>query len=600
MKRNLVTVKIARDTLSWLATHHKANTMSDSTHYDAIIIGSGIAGLTAGALLARLGKRVLILEQHWIVGGQTHVFKRRGGFEWDVGIHYIGQMERNELPQQVLDYVAGDGLKWSRMPDVFDTFCYPGFEFGVPSRRRHYEEKLIARYPREADNVRGYFEDIKRAGAHFGAHIALGALPSPLRDAGRALHGRFNGLARMTTGDYLQGRFRDPELRTLVASQWGDLGLPPSLSCFGIHAGVVGHYFDGGYYPVGGGRSIAKAIVPTIEASGGQVLTRRTVTDVTLHKGRAVGVRAERVYKGAPLEEVYTADTIISTAGAANTYRRLVKHPSVEPLRRKLDDLDRQRGLKGGPSAVTVYLGLDEDPRSLGVQGENYWIYQQEDHDQVWRDAHRALEGDPQLAYLSFPSLKNPLAKGHTAEVITLVHHDAFSAWQDKPWMNRGESYETLKATIADGLLDLAESRVPGLRERIVHREISTPVTVTDFTAWPAGAFYGLPFTPKRVEQRWLGAHTPIKGLYLGGSDVASMGVMGALMGGFVATAATLTARELVHTVRAMQPREAGRTTRRIWTDDEAPRRGVAAKAPAIPMNGAAGPAQLDGRAQAR
>ncbi|MEO1270202.1 MAG: hypothetical protein AAFX99_19110, partial [Myxococcota bacterium] len=260
---------------------------------------------------------------------------------------------------------------------------------------------------------------------------------------------------------------------------------------------------------------------------------------------------------------------------------------------------------EGGPSAVTVYLGLDDDPRNLGVQGENYWIYAQEDHDQVWHDAHKALEGDPQLAYLSFPSLKNPLAKAHTAEVITLVHHDAFSRWQDKPWMKRGEDYVAFKERIADGLLELANSRVPGLRDRIVLKEISTPVTVTDFTAWPAGAFYGLPFTPKRMEQKWLGAHTPIKGLYMGGSDIASMGVMGALMGGFAATAATLSPRELFHTMRAMQPATSGRTSHRIWTEEPAAKATVVAEKPTeaqeevpvvVPLNGATGPAKPETR----
>ena len=63
-----------------------------SEQYDAIIIGSGISGLTCAALLAQEGKKVLLLEKHFKVGGWTHTF-RRNNYEWDVGIHYIGEVQ---------------------------------------------------------------------------------------------------------------------------------------------------------------------------------------------------------------------------------------------------------------------------------------------------------------------------------------------------------------------------------------------------------------------------------------------------------------------------------------------------------------------------
>ena len=63
--------------------------------YDVIIIGSGMSGLTSAAILAKEGKKVLVLERHYTAGGFTHVFKRPG-YEWDVGIHYVGEMGRNQ------------------------------------------------------------------------------------------------------------------------------------------------------------------------------------------------------------------------------------------------------------------------------------------------------------------------------------------------------------------------------------------------------------------------------------------------------------------------------------------------------------------------
>src|ERR1700728_1598486 len=71
---------------------YKHLSLADS--WDAIVIGSGIGGLAAAALLSIYGrKRVLVLERHYVAGGYTHVFQRHG-YEWDVGLHYIGEVQQ--------------------------------------------------------------------------------------------------------------------------------------------------------------------------------------------------------------------------------------------------------------------------------------------------------------------------------------------------------------------------------------------------------------------------------------------------------------------------------------------------------------------------
>ena len=81
-------------------------------NYDVIIIGSGISGLTCGAFLSMEGKKVLILEKHFKIGGYTHTFKRQG-FEWDVGIHYIGAVHnKKSFPDFVY---LGQVTKWVRI-----------------------------------------------------------------------------------------------------------------------------------------------------------------------------------------------------------------------------------------------------------------------------------------------------------------------------------------------------------------------------------------------------------------------------------------------------------------------------------------------------
>ncbi|MDJ0719946.1 MAG: NAD(P)-binding protein [Prochloraceae cyanobacterium] len=105
--------------------------MSNSNKYDAIVIGSGIGGLTAAAILSKYNhKKVLVLEQHYVIGGLTHEFERKG-FHWDVGIHYVGEMGEGEIGRKIFDYITEGKLRWNKMPDPFEKFVYPDFTFEV-------------------------------------------------------------------------------------------------------------------------------------------------------------------------------------------------------------------------------------------------------------------------------------------------------------------------------------------------------------------------------------------------------------------------------------------------------------------------------------
>ena len=88
--------------------------------YDAIVIGSGIGGLTAAACLSKMGKKVIVLEQHYTAGGFTHSYDRNG-YEWDVGVHYIGDMgAKHTLARRLFDYVTDGQLQWAAMDDHYD------------------------------------------------------------------------------------------------------------------------------------------------------------------------------------------------------------------------------------------------------------------------------------------------------------------------------------------------------------------------------------------------------------------------------------------------------------------------------------------------
>lgn len=498
---------------------------SPAAPYDAIVIGSGMGGLTTAALLARQrGWRVLILEQHFTVGGMTHAF-RRGRFHFDVGLHYVGNLHPGSQERRLYDYLTDGTLQWTQMPDEFERFLYPGLDFRVPSKPRDYQARLVARFPAEAEAIARYFKDVRRASLGYVAAHVGDTMPAPVRGGVRLVLARAMRLAGMTTQAYLERTLRDPELRALLASQWGDYGLPPSESLFGIHAMIVQHYLRGAWYPVGGAQSIARAMLPAILAKGGKALAGRRVTEIVMEGGRAVGVKVQRTYRPDLPGEEYRAPVIVSDAGVYNTYLKLLPASAPVPFRAAVRDTPP------GYSAVTLYVGLKASAATLGVRGENLWIFQGTDHEQV-RAAEGVAGSVGGQVYVSFPSMKTPDADAHTAEVISFVPYDLFQRWADQPWKQRDAAYQQLKAEISGTLLNLVEEKVPGIKALVEFQELSTPVSVEHFQGSPHGAFYGMPARPGRLFAPWTRAASPVSGLYLTGQDVMSLGIVGAMMGG--------------------------------------------------------------------
>ncbi|PID53007.1 MAG: all-trans-retinol 13,14-reductase, partial [Micrococcales bacterium] len=145
--------------------------------YDAIVIGSGIGGLSAAGMLARAAdKRVLVLEKHTEPGGFTQSF-RRDGASWDVGVHYLGEMTPKDRIFTYLEYLTAGELKLNRMPAGFDRFVYPGIDFTTPSDPIEYQDKLIAMFPDEERSIRRYFRDIDRTFKWNALRLSRGMVP---------------------------------------------------------------------------------------------------------------------------------------------------------------------------------------------------------------------------------------------------------------------------------------------------------------------------------------------------------------------------------------------------------------------------------------
>ena len=292
--------------------------------YDAIVIGSGIGGLTSAACLARTGRKVLVLEQHYTAGGFTHSYSRNG-YEWDVGVHYIGDVgSRKSLSRRLYDFVTDGQLQWAPMDANFDRFFIGEERFDVLAGKQAYRDSLRARFPDEEAAIDAYLERLDKASDAVGILGLEKLLPGgPAALFKLARKAILPDYLNRTTYEVLSDLTDNELLKAVITGQWGDSGVPPRESSFVIHSLIAKHYQRGAWYPVGGASRIAETIIPVIQRSGGEVFTYAPVEEILVRRNRARGVRMR---DGTEI----TAPVVISNAGVFNTFGQLLPQPISE------------------------------------------------------------------------------------------------------------------------------------------------------------------------------------------------------------------------------------------------------------------------------
>jgi all-trans-retinol 13,14-reductase len=498
--------------------------METEKTFDAIVIGSGIGGLAAASVLARLKHyRVLVLEQHFKLGGFTQTFQRPGGYRWDIGLHYVGEMGTDSPFRKSMDFITGSQVEWLKMKDPFETFMYPGLTFEVPSDPEAYFIKLNNYFPSESGSLRRYFRDLNLMMGLSGQGMS-----SPRFWRHKVFFQWICEWARQTFRSYLDFRFKDFRLKALLASQWGNYGLPPASVSFGVHADIARHYLGGGYYPVGSASILAEAIGKVILNAGGVLKVRHQVKHILVENGKAVGVEVES-RQG---REVLNAPEIYSDAGAEITYGKLLPADLVD--QGEIKELESVTPF----GVVNLYLGLKSRCEHLGIHGQNFWIFDSFNHDDIWERRNQLMEGRASACYVNFPGLKDPMAVKPTAEIMAPIDFNKFSVWKNSQWRRRGPEYEVVKKKITQTLLDFVENHIPGFRKEISYAELSTPLTVERFSGHRKGGIFGYPSTPRRYDIKSLGPKTPVKGLFLVGVDAYGTGIVGSMIGGIAGVAA--------------------------------------------------------------
>jgi all-trans-retinol 13,14-reductase len=520
-----------------IGRRYRANRLT--ADYDALVIGSGIGGLTTAALLSDLGWKVCVLEQHYTAGGYTHSYAR-AGYEWDVGVHYIGDVGRRTRTRRLFDFLSDGQLEWAAMDAEYDRFYIGDRVFCARAGKQEFRDNLVAQFPAEEAAIDRYMQLLAEAGVA-ASLLGLERLLKPWQRALTAPYRKWKTPAHLyrNTYDVLRELTDDADLIATICGQWGDMGLPPRQSAFLVHAMIARHYLYGGFYPVGGSWRIADTIIPKIQQAGGEVFTYARVTEIAVKEGAVRGVTMDDGHR-------IDCACVVSSAGIDNTFNVLLPRDSVERAGYRAD-LEHVRPSLGH---LGVYIGLQATAEQLGLPRTNFWIYPGNDYDAAVERFLQDPEAPFPVVYISFPSAKDPdYLNRHpgtaTIEIVAPAPYEWFEKWRGSTWGKRGEDYEQFKAQLGERLMRHLYDKLPQLQGRVDYCEVSTPLSTEWFSGYRRGELYGLDHTPERLQQTWLGPRTRIAGLWLTGQDTLTCGVTGAMMAGLLTTTAMVGARRM-------------------------------------------------------
>lgn len=477
------------------------------TNWDAIVVGSGLGGLSAATRMARSGLRVLVLEQHVVAGGYAHHFLRKIKgtdivYDFDVALHQTG----NLLPGRSMHKMLGSLGVLERIGlNSFDIAFHtrgPAHDLRVPQPADDYEALMCRTFPEHSSGIRDLFATMKKIDGDDDESLSAEAFAS----------------MDLSLQQLVEEHVKDERVLGVFATLWGYIGLPPSKMSAFMYAMMWNSYHHGGcFYIKGGGQALSDAFVSIIEENGGKVLLNTAVEQIVTEGGHVVGVDTAR--RGS-----FRAPVVVSNAAAPLTFDHLLDRPELVEADRKIGE-----SLPLACSIHQAYIGIRGDAFELGLKDRGAFFNPTYDFDADWEHLER---GDyrKQGWLMGNHNLADP---GHAPKGRSIIHVATLA--NGKLWTGLDEDdYRERKRDLEEYFIDRLSEVIPDVRERIEVCETGTPHTMGRYSRNPLGSIYGYAFTPTSHSIHRPQPRTSLPGLYLAGAwTFPGAGFTGTMLSGY-------------------------------------------------------------------
>lgn len=467
--------------------------------YDAIVIGSGMGGLTTAAFMAKYGMRVLVLEQHYAVGGYLSGFQRRG-FQFDSSVNFINQLSKNGLLTSILPKLGLNKEDLFLRIDPTFTLASEKYRLSVSSDLDKTIRQLIQMFPHERANIDRFFEHFREILAE-GTNVGMGRRFFELPSAQRA------GLDGKTVQEVFDFFFDDPELKTVLNFPVLDPNqdvMPWIADWMSIARGDL-------HYPIGGGQRLVDSVGGVVQKFGGHIMLRAKVAEILIDdNNRTYGVRLQ---DGREIRSTY----IVSNSNPKVTFLDMI---SPEHLDENFRSGIRNREVAG--SFFTVYLGIDKrfDFTQYGLESPyiHYNLSEAEIESMEDSGFFRVSKYLDIVSQYFCPWNDVKLdPEMPTVKIYTTAYANYDQNWNTLLDGNkRGPNYRTLKKRLMNQFIDIAEKVVPGLKGHILFADAASPLTYERYTLNTGGSCMGWELGVEGFRNR-LDQRSPIEGLFLAG-----------------------------------------------------------------------------------
>ncbi|MCC6463792.1 MAG: NAD(P)/FAD-dependent oxidoreductase [Planctomycetes bacterium] len=485
-----------------------------------IVVGSGISGLAAAIVLARHGRRVLVLERHTAAGGCMQHFRRRGPagpLHFDVGVHYVGSMKPGQLLWRLLRYLGATVTAVPLREDGFDRISLPGIELDLPVGWPALAGALKHACPGEDAAIDIHVRRMQAVEASLNWHA--------LNPDAEGAYDR--ELFELPLSAWLDSLRVSPRLRGLLCSQSSLYGVPSGRVPLAVHAPVVGSALEGPCYIRGGGAALVQGLVSRLRELGGEVRTRCAVHRALVHGEQASGVELE-TGETLPAAEVILALHPVTAAAMMppDAWRGALQQ--------------RMAALQEGVGLFAVYGWVEGGAGELA--GRNYYLLRENDPDCYFRPSRDSAD--------AIVNLPPPEAGVQPFVAMGSAGFEWFAPWAASRPMQRGAGYAELKEHLCANVLSRIEQRLPALAGRLRVVETASPLTLRDYVGYPRGGIYGIEPSLAAQGRNGVRRRTRYRGLYVTGAGTGTPGILGACVTGFAVAGSMLGTEDLIRAVR--------------------------------------------------